>query len=70
MRFLRYLYLLTGLSKEGVAYAHALADFVDRYITKDSSGNTIPARLWTSSLQRTKQTAQFIRQDKLLVHDR
>lgn len=59
----------SGLSGDGLAYAHALADFVDEKVIKDCDGNPIPGRLWTSSLQRTIQTAQFIKQEKILIRD-
>jgi len=59
----------SGLSASGSAYAHKLADFVGTKITRDSAGNDVPARLWTSSMRRTKETAQFIVQNKLFIKD-
>ena len=29
----------------------------------------VPARLWTSTLKRTQETAQFIKHDEIVVHD-
>jgi broad specificity phosphatase PhoE/predicted kinase len=63
----------SGLSPAGVEYAKRLANFASTYIAKDrnndndGSGSSnrkeeppVPARLWTSTLRRTKETAQFI----------
>jgi predicted kinase len=54
----------SGLSPAGVEYAKRLANFASEYIAKDreNGGNDepLPARLWTSTLRRTKETAQFI----------
>lgn len=57
------------LSDHGVAYAHALAKFVEDTITKNNDGEEIPARLWTSTLRRTKETAQFIKQNTIFVKE-
>mmetsp|Transcript_44109 Transcript_44109/g.64827 ORF Transcript_44109/g.64827 Transcript_44109/m.64827 type:complete len:528 (+) Transcript_44109:288-1871(+) len=67
----------SGLSKAGLEYARRLADYARDVITvktntlaNDYNGTTtekeitnedIPARLWTSTLRRTKETAQFIK---------
>ena len=59
----------SGLSHHGLQYAHKLAEFVKTRITRDSEGNDVPARLWTSSLQRTIQTAQFIEQPTIFIKD-
>lgn len=63
----------SGLSEKGLEYAHRLAKYVREEIIKSSSDDdhpdgiinnhpkkNIPARLWTSTLRRTKDTAQFI----------
>lgn len=59
----------SGLSPAGLEYARRLALFAKEYIahtTKSdpSTGEEVkisrPARLWTSTLLRTKETAQFI----------
>lgn len=36
-------------------------------IIVDESGQEVPARLWTSTLRRTKETGQFIPQTKLIL---
>lgn len=59
----------SGLSAHGVAYAHALAEFAENKICKDSEGKARPARLWTSTMRRTRETAQFIPQSKLTIPD-
>ena len=58
------------LSEHGLAYAHKLAEFVETTIVKDRQGNDVPGRLWTSTLRRTRETAQFIKQNKILISDR
>ena len=59
----------SGLSPMGEAYATKLADFADTVITCDpATGEPRPVRLWTSSLQRTKQTARHIKHDKITVN--
>mmetsp|Transcript_24660 Transcript_24660/g.41145 ORF Transcript_24660/g.41145 Transcript_24660/m.41145 type:complete len:542 (-) Transcript_24660:1051-2676(-) len=57
----------SGLSNHGLAYAKKLAEFVETDIVRDSEGNEVPARLWTSSMRRTKETAQFINHRKIIV---
>ena len=61
----------SGLSAHGVAYAKALAAFVDSHIVRDGSpdGREVPARLWTSTMRRTRETAQYIRQHEMLIRD-
>lgn len=41
----------------------------DAQITHDQEGNDVPARLWTSTLVRTKETAQFIATPTLTLRD-
>jgi broad specificity phosphatase PhoE/predicted kinase len=60
----------SGLSPAGVEYAKRLAEFARQHIatrTNHSDGTTehVPARLWTSTLRRTKETAQFLQHPKL-----
>lgn len=63
----------SGLSKNGLEYAKRLAKFAEENIgTKEiinENGKresvSVPARLWTSTLIRTKETAQFIKHDTL-----
>ena len=59
----------SGVTPAGKEYAHRLALFAKEYIghtTKEDpeTGKEVkqprPARLWTSTLRRTKETAQFI----------
>ena len=54
------------LTPMGEAYALKLAEFAEHVITKDAeTGEDTPARLWTSSLQRTKLTARHLKHDKI-----
>jgi len=67
----------SGLTPAGIEYARRLAVFAKEHIATesvvedDADGGTTdkkkprPARLWTSTLRRTKETAQFIEHDKL-----
>lgn len=57
----------SGLSPAGVEYAKRLAEFAKEYIatktvvdpvTGEETKEDLPARLWTSTLRRTKETAQ------------
>lgn len=57
----------SGLSEHGVKYAEKLAEFVEKKILHDESGNEVPARLWTSTMRRTKETTQFIQQRKIVI---
>ena len=59
----------SGLTPSGVEYARRLADFARDYIanpivvdpiTGEEQRISRPARLWTSTLCRTKETSQFI----------
>jgi len=50
----------SSLSKAGVEYARRLAVFARDVIAGGENGEERPCRLWTSTLQRTKETAQFI----------
>ena len=50
----------SSLSQHGLEYAKKLAEFVDEEMVKDEHGSDVPCRLWTSTLRRTKETAQFI----------
>mmetsp|Transcript_16932 Transcript_16932/g.12109 ORF Transcript_16932/g.12109 Transcript_16932/m.12109 type:complete len:511 (-) Transcript_16932:79-1611(-) len=57
----------SGLTAHGLRYAQKLAEFVERNIVKDKDGNDVPARLWTSTMRRTKETAQFIKQSTIRI---
>jgi broad specificity phosphatase PhoE len=57
----------SGLSEHGVKYAEKLAHFVEEAVTKDANGKETPARLWTSTMRRTKETTQFIKPRKIVV---
>lgn len=59
----------SGLSKHGHDYAVKLAEFVEQQITSNAEEEEVPARLWTSTLRRTKETAQFIKQNKIMIKD-
>ena len=59
----------SGLTPSGIEYARRLALFAKEYIshttkTDPETAEEVkvprPARLWTSTLRRTKETAQFI----------
>lgn len=50
----------SGLTPAGVEYARRLAQFAKEQIAKTEDGKERPCRLWTSTLRRTKETAQFI----------
>jgi len=64
-----------GLTKSGIEYARRLAKYAKdeicnkEVVIDEQTGETItkvvPARLWTSTLCRTKQTAQFITHPKI-----
>ena len=63
----------SGLSHNGVEYARRLANYAEESIgTKtiiDENGNEIKkpvaGRLWTSTLRRTNETAQFIKHNTI-----
>lgn len=57
----------SGLTDHGRAYAKALAEHVDTKIARDEHGNDVPARLWTSTMSRTIETTQYIKQFKMVV---
>ena len=66
----------SGLTPSGVEYARRLAVFAHEYIGQETKVDPItkepvisprPARLWTSTLRRTKETAQFI-EHKTIQH--
>jgi len=57
------------LSPAGEAYARCLAAFATEKICKDERGDVVRARLWTSSLKRTIQTARYISRPKLVHPD-
>jgi hypothetical protein len=57
----------SGLSEHGLAYAHKLAEFVEQKVTRDPEGRVLPARLWTSTMRRTIETAQFISNPKISI---
>ncbi len=60
----------SGLSKHGEIYAQRLAGFVNTNITKDrNTQEEIPARLWTSTMRRTKETTKYIKQYKFMRPD-
>mmetsp|Transcript_35191 Transcript_35191/g.84907 ORF Transcript_35191/g.84907 Transcript_35191/m.84907 type:complete len:520 (+) Transcript_35191:96-1655(+) len=66
-----------GLTEAGIEYARRLADFarneVAMEVKKDEETGEEkrvprPARLWTSTLRRTKETAQFIKKETISTH--
>jgi broad specificity phosphatase PhoE len=56
----------SSLSKAGVEYAERLAKYAREHVCVGSRGS-VPARLWTSTLKRTKETARFIEHPKIKV---
>ena len=59
----------SGLSQHGLAYAHKLAEFVEEKVVQNELGESQPGRLWTSTMRRTRETAQFIKQPRLMIPD-
>mmetsp|Transcript_30349 Transcript_30349/g.45279 ORF Transcript_30349/g.45279 Transcript_30349/m.45279 type:complete len:518 (-) Transcript_30349:7-1560(-) len=66
-----------GLTDAGLEYARRLAvfanDVVGKQVVKDEETGEekkvpCPARLWTSTLRRTKETAQFIKKEVITTH--
>lgn len=66
-----------GLTDAGLEYGRRLADFAKNEIgmevvkdekTGEEKRVPRPARLWTSTLRRTKETAQFIKREKVTTH--
>jgi len=55
----------SNITEQGRAYARKLADYAEECICQDEEGKPVAARLWTSSLKRTMQTAAYIRHPKL-----
>ena len=56
----------SGLSPLGDAYAKALAMFCRDEVTKGEKGER-PARLWTSTLRRTRETARYISHHSITI---
>lgn len=51
----------SGITDEGKEYAKKLAEYAEKVIARSKTdGSVLPARLWTSGLRRTQETAQFI----------
>jgi len=66
-----------GLTQAGHEYARRLADFAHDVVgmevekdeeTGEEKRTSRPARLWTSTLRRTKETARFIQKNKISMH--
>ena len=66
-----------GLTAAGHEYARRLAEFAHNVVgmettTDDKTGEErkvpCPARLWTSTLRRTKETAALIRKEQITAH--
>eukprot|EP00658_Telonema_sp_P-2_P054241 TRINITY_DN43158_c0_g1_i2.p1 TRINITY_DN43158_c0_g1~~TRINITY_DN43158_c0_g1_i2.p1 ORF type:complete len:249 (+),score=43.97 TRINITY_DN43158_c0_g1_i2:58-804(+) len=55
----------SGLTEAGRLYASALAQYAKDKIQKDCNGNPVRARLWTSSMRRTIETADEIPHEML-----
>ena len=54
------------ITDAGDRYARLLAEFCLEHVVKNEKGERVRARLWTSSLKRTIQTARYIPHPKLL----
>lgn len=50
----------SNLTARGREYGKRLADFAEKNIYTDDGGKLRPARLWTSTLRRTRETASFM----------
>jgi broad specificity phosphatase PhoE len=50
----------SDLTEHGEAYASALGEWSVKNVMHDEEGQPVPARLWTSSLLRTRRTARHI----------
>lgn len=57
----------SDLTSAGEAYAVSLAEFTERVICQNEKGETIPARLWTSTLRRTRSTVKHFKHPTLTV---
>lgn len=57
------------LTEHGEEYARALGQWVETNVMKDETGKPQPARLWTSSLCRTVNTARHIPHPTLVNSD-
>mmetsp|Transcript_60285 Transcript_60285/g.155249 ORF Transcript_60285/g.155249 Transcript_60285/m.155249 type:complete len:503 (-) Transcript_60285:272-1780(-) len=51
----------SALTERGTEYARRLGEFAEKVVARDSEGKVRPARLWTSTLRRTRQTASYIK---------
>ena len=54
----------SALTEAGTAYARKLAEFAEMQICRGEDGEERKARLWSSSMVRTRETAQFIAHPK------
>lgn len=59
----------SGLSEHGLNYARKLAEFVEDTMLIDNFGSDTPGRLWTSTMRRTRETAQYIKQPTIKIQD-
>ncbi|KAM3567085.1 hypothetical protein VYU27_010764, partial [Nannochloropsis oceanica] len=58
------------LSHHGQNYAKQLAAFAqERIMTDTDTKHPRPARLWTSTMRRTKETAQYIPKQTIVIKD-
>lgn len=58
----------SGLSPLGDKYARALATFCETEVTRDpEDGSERPARLWTSTMRRTRDTAGYVSHHKITI---
>mmetsp|Transcript_7785 Transcript_7785/g.24501 ORF Transcript_7785/g.24501 Transcript_7785/m.24501 type:complete len:512 (-) Transcript_7785:157-1692(-) len=59
----------SGLSPLGDAYSKALGAFCETEVCRDpATGEERPARLWTSTLRRTRETAQYIKHHSIEIN--
>lgn len=59
----------SGVTEFGLEYARRLAKFAKETICHEDGENDNKARLWTSSMRRTNETAQFIEHPEIDVDD-
>lgn len=55
----------SSLTEAGQKYRDVLGGWVEKNIQHDAEGNAVQARLWTSSMRRTKETASAIPHETL-----
>lgn len=57
------------LTEQGESFAVALARFAHQHVCHDEKGRVRPARLWTSTLKRTKMTTRHIKHPVIVMEN-